>query len=208
MMRCRGIGNYGDYYTPENFLPGKPENTGLPWMVIYGLGNSFSYDSETKNYKGADWIIQNLASAVSKGGSFMVGIGPDGSGAFHPEAIRQLLEVGKWLKVHGEAIYGSQMYDPNHYEEKHGDNIAYFTSSADRKYVYAISTGAAVHHVIISLDRSNFGSIELLTPSGAKTISEADITKLGGLFIIPKEVVQRLCGGKYAHASVIRLSAP
>ena len=43
MFRARGIGNYGDYYTPEGFVPGAKENTNMPWMVIYPLGGSFSY---------------------------------------------------------------------------------------------------------------------------------------------------------------------
>ena len=44
MLRARGIGNYGDYYTPEGFVPGNPENTNMPWFVIYPLGRSFSYE--------------------------------------------------------------------------------------------------------------------------------------------------------------------
>ena len=43
MFRARGIGNYGDYYTPEGFVPGAKENTNMPWMVIYPLGDGFSY---------------------------------------------------------------------------------------------------------------------------------------------------------------------
>jgi alpha-L-fucosidase len=107
MLRCRGIGNYGDYYTPEGFVPGNPENTDMPWMVIYPLGSSFSYDKEAGHYKGARWIIENLIDAVAKGGSFMVGIGPDGNGRFHPEAMSQLEETGRWLEVNGEGIYNT-----------------------------------------------------------------------------------------------------
>ena len=44
MIRARGIGNYGDYYTPEGFIPGDKSNTGMPWMVIYPLAGGFSYD--------------------------------------------------------------------------------------------------------------------------------------------------------------------
>jgi alpha-L-fucosidase len=131
MIRCRGIGNYGDYYTPEQFVPGNPENTGMPWMVIYPLGSSFSYDKDSARYKGSRWIIENLTDAVAKGGSFMVGIGPDGSGAFHPTAVAQLEETGKWLKINGEGIYNTiprKIW-------KEGD--IRFTQSKDGKTVYA-----------------------------------------------------------------------
>jgi alpha-L-fucosidase len=132
MFRARGIGNYGDYYTPENVVPRSPENTGMPWMVIYPLGRSFTYEARADKHKGTRWIIHNLIDAVSKGGNFMVGIGPDANGEFHPEARKELLETGEWLKVNGEAIYGTRMWD--HWREAR--NVR-FTRSKDGKYIYA-----------------------------------------------------------------------
>lgn len=135
MLRCRGIGNYGDYYTPEGFVPGSKENTKMPWMVIHTLGETFSYDSVAADYKGSAWIVTNLIDAVAKGGSFMVGIGPDGTGRFHPEAIKQLLEAGKWLRVNGEGIYETRARK----DWKEGDNIRY-TATKDKQIVYAFTT--------------------------------------------------------------------
>jgi len=135
MFRNRGIANYGDYYTPEGYVPGDPANTAMPWMVIYPLARSFSYDPDAAKYKGANWIIDNLVDIAAKGGVFMVGIGPDGNGKFHPEAERQLLETGKWLQVNGEAIYGTRMWT----SWKEGDRTR-FTRTKDNKYVYAITT--------------------------------------------------------------------
>jgi alpha-L-fucosidase len=134
MFRCRGIGNYGDYYTPEGFVPGSKENTNMPWMVIYPLASTFSYDKEDSNYKGSPWIIYNLVDAVAKGGNFMVGIGPDGTGKFHPKAVEQLEQTGSWLKVNGEGIYGTRAAEI----WKEGDSIRY-TSSKDKKYFYAFA---------------------------------------------------------------------
>ncbi len=78
MLRARGIGNYGDYYTPEGFVPGDKSNTETPWIVIYPLGTSFSYERVAENHKGAAWVVRSLVDSVAKGGGFMVGIGPDG----------------------------------------------------------------------------------------------------------------------------------
>lgn len=138
MLRARGIGNYGDYYTPEGFVPGSKENTDLPWFVIYPLATGFSYDDEAKNYKGAEWIVRNLIDAVAKGGNFMVGIGPDGDGRFHPEAVAQLKEVGAWLKVNGEGIYATRAREGLLYAE--GETIR-FTRTKDRHIVYVFSLG-------------------------------------------------------------------
>jgi alpha-L-fucosidase len=135
MLRIRGIGNYGDYYTPEGFVPGDKANTDMPWMVIYPLARSFSYDSNANFYKGAGWIVKNLVSSVAKGGNFMVGIGPDENGLFHPRAIQNLEGAGEWLRVNGEAIYATRPYDPWHEGEE-----VFFTRSKDHRNVYAICT--------------------------------------------------------------------
>jgi len=133
MLRIRGIGNYGDYYTPEGFVPGSPSNTDMPWMVIYPLARSFSYDPEGSNYKGGGWIVENLVDSVAKGGSFMVGIGPDADGQFHPQAVADLEDAGKWLRVNGEAIYDTRPWV--HWKE--GGGIR-FTRGKDGQTVYAI----------------------------------------------------------------------
>ncbi len=136
MFRARGIGNYGDYYTPEGFVPGAKENSDTPWFVIHSLGSSFSYEAEEQKHKGAVWVVKNLVDAVSKGGNFMAGIGPDGNGQFHPTAIQQLKDTGAWLRQNGEGIYSTRARDGELWKE--GDNIR-FTRSKDQRTVYAFS---------------------------------------------------------------------
>jgi alpha-L-fucosidase len=135
MLRARGIGSYGDYYTPEGFVPGNPENTDMPWFVIYPLGRSFSYEPDPARHKGGPWIIRNLIDAVAKGGGFMVGIGPDADGRFHPTAIENLRDAGAWLAVNGEAIYATRPREGEPWHE--GDHVRY-TRSKDGGVVYAI----------------------------------------------------------------------
>lgn len=136
MFRARGIGNYGDYYTPEGFVPGDKENTDMPWMVIYPLASTFSYDPDGDQYKGEEWVITNLVDSVAKGGNFMVGIGPDENGLWHPKAVEQLEAVGKWLDVNGEAIYATRPRPDALYKE--GADL-YFTRTKDGGHIYAIS---------------------------------------------------------------------
>ena len=136
MLRARGIGNYGDYYTPEGFVPGSKENTNTPWMVIYPLAQGFAYDPDPAHYKGTGWIVSNLVDTVAKGGSFQVGVGPDATGKFHPSAIEQLKETGHWLKVNGEGIYGTRPREGSLWSE--GSDVR-FSRTKDRRYVYAFA---------------------------------------------------------------------
>ena len=160
MLRARGIGNYGDYYTPEGFVPASKEATKMPWFVIYPLGTSFSYESDPAKYKGTQWIVDNLIDTVAKGGNFMVGVGPSASGSFHPTAISQLHDTGKWLKTNGEGIYATRPRPGTLWSE--GDTIR-FTRSKDNRTVYSFVTqwpGKTL--TIASLEPQQFHSVEML----------------------------------------------
>ena len=136
MLRARGIGNYGDYYTPEGFVPGSKSNTNTPWMVIYPLAKGFSYDPDASHYKGASWIVKNIVDTAAKGGSFQVGVGPDGTGRFHPTAVAQLKQVGAWLRVCGNGIYATRERSGELWHE--GDSIR-FTRTKDDRTVHAFA---------------------------------------------------------------------
>jgi len=141
MLRARGIGKYGDYYTPEGFVPGDKQNTAMPWMVIYplaggkGIHGKWGYDPNVSNYQGGAWIVTNLADTAAKGGNFMVGIGPNVRGKFHPQAVSALREAGAWLRINGEAIYATRSRDGDQWKE--GDYVR-FTRSKDNRFTYAI----------------------------------------------------------------------
>jgi alpha-L-fucosidase len=156
MIRARGIGNYGDYYTPEGFVPGDKSNTNAPWFVIYPLGSSFSYERVAEKHKGAAWVVRSLTDAVAKGGNFMVGIGPDGDGRFHPTAVSQLKEVGAWLRVNGEGIYGTRAREGELWRE--GDDLR-FTQSKDRRTVYAFALTWPGTKLVLRSVRARPGSV-------------------------------------------------
>lgn len=137
MLRARGIGNYGDYYTPERVVPGSKEASDKPWFTIYPLGTDFSYEPDATKYKGVKWIVHNLADAVAKGGGLQIGVGPNSHGEFHPEAIRQMKGAGAWLKVNGEAIYATRPREGTLWSE--GETVRY-TRSKDLRFIYAIFT--------------------------------------------------------------------
>lgn len=114
--------------------------------MIYPLGGSFSYDVDSDNYKGAKWIIDNLTDVVAKGGCFMVGIGPDENGRFHPEAVLQLEEVGRWLAVNGEGIYNYNTRSRNVWKE----NKIKFTQSKNTDRVYAFINDLSNEKIVVN----------------------------------------------------------
>lgn len=61
MLRNRGIGNYGDYYTPERVVPGAKQDSDKPWFTIYPLGTDFSYEPDATKYEGTESLGSNPA---------------------------------------------------------------------------------------------------------------------------------------------------
>jgi alpha-L-fucosidase len=155
MFRCRGIGNYGDYYTPEGFVPGARENTDMPWMTIYPLAGIPSYQPDATQYKDGAWIVTNLVDSVAKGGNFMVGIGPDATGLFHPKAIAALQDAGAWLRVNARAIFATRPRPGGNWKE--GDNLR-FTRSKDNHHVYAIALKWPGEELVLSSIKPRPGS--------------------------------------------------
>lgn len=165
MLRDRGIGNYGDYYTPERAVPAGAEVSDKPWFCIYPLGTDFSYEPDARKHKGTEWIVHNIADTVAKGGGLMIGVGPSAHGEFHPEAIRQMKGAGEWLKVNGEAIYPTRPREGAGWNE--GDDIRY-TRSKDRRFVYVILTTWPGTQVLLQSVRPKPGSsVDLL---GSRTV--------------------------------------
>ncbi len=186
MLRKRGIGNYGDYYTPERVVPGSKEASDKPWFTIYPLGTDFSYEPDTAKYKGAKWIVHSLADAVAKGGGLQIGVGPSANGEFHPEAIRQMKGAGSWLKINGEAIYATRPREGALWSE--GETVRY-TRSKDSRFVYAILTEWPGTRVALKTVRPKAGSKVSLLGSNAKLPWRLD--PVGGTTVMLPENLQQ-----------------
>ncbi len=65
---------------------------------------------QNPRYRGAAEVIHQLCDIVSKNGNLLLNVGPYADGSFHPDAVRKLYDIGGWLKINGEAIYGSRPY--------------------------------------------------------------------------------------------------
>ena len=106
----RSVGTeYENYRTPEQEVPDKPLD--YPWETCMTMGNSWSY-VPGDTYKGVDVIIRHLVDIVAKGGNYLLNIGPGPDGDFAPEAYDRLKDIGEWMKVNGNAIYGTRPVAP------------------------------------------------------------------------------------------------
>lgn len=96
----------GDFGTPEQQIPG----TGLPgvdWESCMTMNDSWGYKVDDHNWKSSETLIRNLVDCASKGGNYLLNVGPTAEGLIPPESVERLKAMGAWLKGYGEAIYGT-----------------------------------------------------------------------------------------------------
>jgi alpha-L-fucosidase len=101
-----GGGFQGDYMTPENKIPpqGYPGND---WETCMTMNNTWGFRRDDNNWKPTETILRNLCDIASKGGNYLLNVGPTSEGLIPQQSLDRLAEVGGWMKVNGEAIYGS-----------------------------------------------------------------------------------------------------
>jgi alpha-L-fucosidase len=102
-------GPYQNYLTPENRVPERALL--FPWETCMPMGMSWSY-VPNDHYKSVDRLIHLLVDIVSKGGNFLLNIGPSPEGEFSPVAYERLRGIGDWMKVNSEAIYDTHPTPP------------------------------------------------------------------------------------------------
>ncbi len=99
-------GDYeGDISTPEQFIPG----TGLPgdWESCMTMNNTWGYKSNDHNWKSTETLIQNLVDIASKGGNFLLNVGPTAEGLIPEPSVERLKKIGAWMDKNSESIYGT-----------------------------------------------------------------------------------------------------
>jgi len=153
---------HGGYYTTEydrtvdqNEVSEMPDH---PWEECRGIGTSFGYNRmETPdNYMSSKDLIGLLIEKVSGGGNLLLDIGPTADGRIPVIMQQRLFDMGDWLKVNGEAIYGSRVWVQQPEDKIPG---VYFTRKQNDLYI--ICTQWPLKNLTISGIRT-FGKIQLL----------------------------------------------
>lgn len=95
-----------DFDTPEQII--KPSKPGRAWETCMTMNDSWGYYEADRNWKTVKQLIQYLVTCASLEGNFLLNVGPRADGTFPPEAIERLQAIGRWMKIHGESVYGSK----------------------------------------------------------------------------------------------------
>lgn len=101
-----GGGYKGDSDTPEQHVPATGIE-GRDWEVCMTMNNTWGYKSYDDNWKSTEDLLHKLIDIASKGGNFLLNVGPKPDGTIPQASVDRLAEVGNWMKVNGESIYGT-----------------------------------------------------------------------------------------------------
>ena len=97
----------GDYITPEQKIPATGID-GVDWETCMTMNNTWGYSKHDHDWKSTEALIRNLIDAASKGGNYLLNIGPEPDGTIPAESVERMREIGDWMKVNGESIYATK----------------------------------------------------------------------------------------------------
>jgi len=131
---CKGMpGKHGDYFSSE-YNDADASTFSRPWEESRGIGGSYGFNraENAEDYSSAAELIVELIDIVSSGGNLLLNVGPTSDGRIPVVMQERLIEIGKWLDINGDAIYGTRAIYSNHLESK--DQNLFFTKKKEHYY--------------------------------------------------------------------------
>ena len=171
-------GNHGDYYSSE-YKDMDTSKASHPWEENRGIGGSYGFNraENLENYNTSAELIHELIEIVSRGGNLLLNVGPAADGTIPVIMQERLTDIGKWLNINGEAIYGTQKRTIS--SQKTENQTLYFTTKKDTTYCLFNKWTSTI--VIDLGSKENVRNIRLLGYKGAikwevKTGNKLEIT--------------------------------
>jgi alpha-L-fucosidase len=105
-LNSAGQVGVGDFGTPEQRVP--PEGLpGVDWETCMTMNDTWGFKSFDDNWKDTKTLVRTLVDVASKGGNFLLNVGPTAQGFIPGPSVARLREMGDWMRANGEAIYGT-----------------------------------------------------------------------------------------------------
>jgi N-acetyl-beta-hexosaminidase/alpha-L-fucosidase len=170
-------GAFENYRTPEQQVPAHPVDD--PWESCITMGNSWSYVPHD-HYKSATELVRLLIKIVSRGGNLLLNIGPSPEGDWDDTAYTRLKEIGAWMTINGEGIYGShpvQPYSsgtsvtPGNANTSNPSGVLYLTQSKDSLHIYAFYLGDGKDPADPAITLPAELTIDRFTPAAGSKVS-------------------------------------
>jgi alpha-L-fucosidase len=182
------VGNdLGDILTAgDNEIPSENISKTKPFETPGTLNDTWGYKSYDHNWKSSKEMLFWIAQIASKGGNYLLNVGPDGNGVIPEESVKILQGIGTWMKINGEAIYGTHRWvtekegatkiemKSTDYRANNTFDFSFtpedFWFTAKDKYVYVISLTMPTNNTIsvksLYGSHQKIKSIELLGNKG------------------------------------------
>ncbi|MEO8171746.1 MAG: alpha-L-fucosidase [Sediminibacterium sp.] len=98
----------GDTKTPEQKIPGLAELDGKDWETCMTMNGTWGFRTSDNKWKTPETLIHNLCDIASKGGNYLLNVGPKPDGTFPQQSVNALKAIGNWMKINSEAIYATK----------------------------------------------------------------------------------------------------
>ena len=205
-----GGGVQGDYQTPEQRIP----SNGFPgqdWETCMTINDTWGYKSADTNFKSTTVLLRNLIDIASKGGNYLLNVGPSPQGVIPDQEVLRLKKIGSWMKVNGQSVYGTK---PSPWKKLPFDGRA--TVQGNRLYLNVLtwpSSGAALTGLetrvlranvvatgqALSVTKGKDGSLVIGRPAHLDPISTAVVLTLAAPPVVVDEsgLIERQANGDF-----------
>lgn len=181
----------GDFGTPEQEI--LETTSTLDWESCMTMNDTWGFKTNDHHWKSTEVLIHNLIDVTAKGGNYLLNVGPTAEGLIPKPSIDRLKQIGKWLKINGEAIYATEKLQNNY---KQGDHIRFTKEKGKSVYFSIVMKKPGKTIILKNLRPDENSTIQLL---GMEKSLKWEFNAEEGLkIVIPKEILNTWNKNTYA----------